>query len=64
MKDRAMKETEAVKAPLILVVDDDLASRMLMRASLEKAGFRVEEAQKWPDCGKRFRRASARRRPS
>jgi len=45
MKDRAMKETEAVKAPLILVVDDDLASRMLMRASLEKAGFRVEEAQ-------------------
>jgi diguanylate cyclase (GGDEF)-like protein len=40
-----MKATEVILAPLILVVDDDLASRMLMRASLEKAGFRVAEAQ-------------------
>ena len=31
-------------APLILVVDDDLTSRLLMRSSLEKAGFRVQEA--------------------
>lgn len=40
-----MKATKAIQTPLILVVDDDLASRMLMRASLEKAGFRVAEAQ-------------------
>lgn len=40
-----MKAIEIAKKPLILVVDDDLASRMLMRASLEKAGFRVAEAQ-------------------
>ncbi|MCK5516029.1 MAG: EAL domain-containing protein [Desulfobulbaceae bacterium] len=31
--------------PLILVVDDDLSIRILMRASLEKAGFRVDEAE-------------------
>ncbi|MDT8421899.1 MAG: EAL domain-containing protein [Desulfuromonadales bacterium] len=31
-------------APLILVVDDDMTSRLLMRSSLEKAGFRVREA--------------------
>lgn len=32
-------------APLIQVVDDDLATRLLMRASLEKAGFQVAEAE-------------------
>lgn len=31
--------------PLILVVDDDPATRLLIRASLEKGGFRVEEAE-------------------
>ena len=31
--------------PLIQVVDDDLATRLLMRASLEKAGFRVATAE-------------------
>ncbi len=31
--------------PLILIVDDDLATRLLMCASLEKAGFRVAEAE-------------------
>lgn len=31
-------------SPLIQVVDDDLATRILIRASLEKAGFRVVEA--------------------
>lgn len=32
-------------APLILIVDDELASRLLMGASLKKAGFRVAEAE-------------------
>ncbi|MBN1958260.1 MAG: EAL domain-containing protein [Desulfuromonadales bacterium] len=32
-------------APLILIVDDDLPSRLLMRASLEKIGFRIAEAE-------------------
>lgn len=40
-----MKKTIQQHAPLIQVVDDDLATRLLMRASLEKAGFRVSEAQ-------------------
>jgi len=31
--------------PHILVVEDDPASRLLMRASLQKSGFRVSEAQ-------------------
>ncbi len=31
--------------PSILVVDDDTASRILMRANLEKAGYLVEEAE-------------------
>lgn len=31
--------------PLILVVDDDLATRMIARACLENTGFRVAEAQ-------------------
>ncbi|MBI5589790.1 MAG: response regulator [Deltaproteobacteria bacterium] len=30
--------------PLVLLVDDDVTMRMLERASLEEAGFRVEEA--------------------
>jgi len=29
--------------PVVLVVDDDLTMRMLVRASLERAGFKVEE---------------------
>lgn len=32
-------------APLILVVDDDPSTRMLIRAGLTKAGFKVEEAK-------------------
>lgn len=40
-----MKKTIRQHAPLIQVVDDDLATRLLMRASLEKAGFRVVEAE-------------------
>ncbi len=31
--------------PVILIVDDDLPARMLMRASLQKGGFKVIEAQ-------------------
>jgi len=33
------------KDPVILVVDDDMAMRMLMRESLEQGGMRVEEAE-------------------
>lgn len=41
-----MNDTESShNTPLILVVDDDLTSRLLMRASLEKVGFRVLEAE-------------------
>ncbi len=40
-----MSNTVDVNKPLILVVDDDLATRLLMRASLEKAGYRVAEAE-------------------
>ncbi|MDX2495409.1 MAG: EAL domain-containing protein [Desulfuromusa sp.] len=40
-----MTDTTHSNKPLILVVDDDLATRLLMRASLEKAGYRVEEAE-------------------
>ncbi len=31
--------------PLILIVDDDVSMRILMRASLEQAGYRVAEAE-------------------
>lgn len=40
-----MKVKNMSNSPLILVVDDDLATRLLMRASLEKAGFQVVEAE-------------------
>lgn len=40
-----MKDTIGRQAPLIQVVDDDFSTRLLMRASLEKAGFRVAEAE-------------------
>lgn len=39
-----MNKPPSSNAPLIQVVDDDLATRLLMRASLENAGFRVAEA--------------------
>lgn len=31
--------------PLVLVIDDDITTRILVRASLEQAGFEVEEAE-------------------
>lgn len=40
-----MKKNDQQHAPLIQIVDDDLSTRLLMRASLEKAGFRVAEAE-------------------
>ncbi|MBU1137780.1 MAG: response regulator, partial [Proteobacteria bacterium] len=40
-----MKNIAQQYAPLIQIVDDDFATRLLMRASLEKAGFRVAEAE-------------------
>jgi diguanylate cyclase len=41
----SMSQVNNSKSPLIYVVDDDPASRLLMRASLEKAGFRTAEAE-------------------
>ncbi|MDX2493375.1 MAG: EAL domain-containing protein [Desulfuromusa sp.] len=40
-----MSDNTTSNTPLIQVVDDDLATRLLLRASLEKAGFRVAEAE-------------------
>ncbi|MCW8860106.1 MAG: EAL domain-containing protein [Deltaproteobacteria bacterium] len=40
-----MSQADSFKPPLILVVDDDLSARLLMRASLEKVGFRTAEAE-------------------
>lgn len=40
-----METRQEGKFPLILVVDDDPAMRLLVRAALEKESFRVEEAQ-------------------
>ncbi|MCW9050557.1 MAG: EAL domain-containing protein [Deltaproteobacteria bacterium] len=40
-----MSQADRFKQPLILVVDDDLSARLLMRASLEKVGFRTAEAE-------------------
>ncbi len=40
-----MNDKTVLNKPLIFVVDDDLASRVLMRASLEKSGFQVAEAE-------------------
>ncbi len=40
-----MNDRTASNKPSILVVDDDLATRVLMRASLEKDGFQVSEAE-------------------
>jgi signal transduction histidine kinase/DNA-binding response OmpR family regulator len=34
-----------IEHPLVLVVDDDISVRLLARASLEQAGFSVEEAE-------------------
>lgn len=33
------------KAPTILIVDDDMTARLLMRTSLERSGFQVREAE-------------------
>ncbi|MES2304995.1 MAG: EAL domain-containing protein [Gemmatimonadota bacterium] len=41
-------------APLILVVDDDSTTRMLLRESLEAGGFRVEEATDGERAVERF----------
>ena len=42
------------KDDLILVVDDDPTLRMLARASLEKSGFRVEEAEDGEQALRKF----------
>jgi diguanylate cyclase (GGDEF)-like protein/PAS domain S-box-containing protein len=40
-----MSEQDTVQRPLVLVVDDDLSMRFLVREALEEAGFEVEEAE-------------------
>lgn len=42
--DAATEEPETDDAKLILVIDDDVAARTLLRRHLVKAGYRVEEA--------------------
>lgn len=44
------------KDPVILVVDDDMAMRMLMRESLEQGGMRVEEAENGVEALSAFER--------
>lgn len=43
-------------SPLVLVVDDDMGLRMLERAFLEQAGFRVEEAENGAEALEAFSR--------
>ena len=40
-----MEHELSIRDDLILIVDDDPTLRMIARATLEKAGFRVEEAE-------------------
>lgn len=40
-----MERTTQKESPLVLVVDDDVTTRLLARESMEQAGFRVEEAE-------------------
>ena len=39
------KNIKSADNPLILIVDDDLSARLVMRSSLEKVGYRVAEAE-------------------
>ena len=39
---------------IILVVDDDPTLRVLVRATLEKSGFRVEEAEDGEEALRKF----------
>ena len=49
-----MDVTTARNDNLILVVDDDPTLRMIARATLEKSGFRVEEAEDGEQALKKF----------
>ena len=49
-----MEVTTNTNEDLILVVDDDPTLRMLARASLEKSGFRVEEAEDGEQALRKF----------
>ena len=40
----AAQALDAARAPLVLVIDDDLTMRLLARETLEQAGLRVQEA--------------------
>lgn len=48
--------TEEVKTqPLVLIVDDELSARLIMRTTLEESGFDVLEAQSVADAREQFR---------
>lgn len=48
--------TEEVKAPpLVLIVDDELSARLIMRTTLEESGFDVLEAQSVAEAREQFR---------
>jgi diguanylate cyclase (GGDEF)-like protein len=49
-----MEQLHNISEDLILVVDDDPTLRMLARATLEKSGFRVEEAEDGEQALKKF----------
>jgi diguanylate cyclase (GGDEF)-like protein len=52
--DLSMQTTVGRRHDLILVVDDDPTLRMLVRATLEKSGFNVEEAEDGEEALKKF----------
>jgi len=49
-----MQATVGLQEEIILVVDDDPTLRMLIRATLEKSGFRVEEAEDGEEALRQF----------
>ena len=49
-----MEQSYNTSEDLILIVDDDPTLRILARATLEKSGFRVEEAEDGEQALKKF----------
>ncbi|WP_298038334.1 EAL domain-containing protein [uncultured Desulfuromonas sp.] len=51
------RQAEKSDLPRVLIVDDDMSMRLLMRASLEQAGFAVDEAEDGWEALKSFERS-------
>ena len=49
-------------APLILIADDDMDLRAMLRMLLERDGYRIVEAAPWRRSGGTVQAAAARRR--